>query len=101
MFATRPRDAPGAGPIGACAEPASPLAGLPEFESAVAFGVVRTAEGGLRRLAPFEILWRDGRFCGDAGGAWAALRAGAVEWHVHLLARDAAARRIVLDDFSA
>ena len=84
----------------ACAEPANPLAGLPEFESAVVFGVVRMAQGELRRLPAFEILWLDGRFRGDGGRAAAALRAGATEWHVHLLARDAAARRRVLDDFA-
>ncbi|WP_374305532.1 hypothetical protein [Methylocella sp.] len=75
--------------------------GLPEFESAVALGVAVEANGERRRVAAFELRWRDGRFCGDRGAPERALAAGAVEWHVHLLAREPAARRALLADFQS
>lgn len=74
------------------------LGGLPDFESAVALAVGFDSLGAKRRLGAFELCWRDGVFAGDGGAVATALRLGASEWHVHLLAQDGEARRALLDD---
>lgn len=75
------------------------LGGLPEFESAIVLAVGFDSRER-RRLTAFEMSWEDGRFVGDVAIVARALELGAHEWHVHLLAKGAAARRELLDDLT-
>jgi hypothetical protein len=77
------------------------LGGLPEFDEAVALAVSRDGEGRRRRIAVLDLCWRDGRFAGDLRAAGDAVSAGASEWHIHLLAGDACARRAAIADLSS
>lgn len=76
------------------------LGGLPEFESAIALAVSRDPRGWRQQIGVFDASWRDGRFAGDANDVADALRRGAREWHIHLLAEDSDERRAIIDDIS-
>ncbi len=77
------------------------LGGMPEFDGAVALAVSRDACGRRQKIAVLDLSWRDGRFTGDLACAGNALRSGACEWHVHLLAADSAARRAAINDIAS
>ena len=77
------------------------LGGLPEFDGAIALAVACDVRGRRRKIAVLDFSWGDGRFTGDLNGAGDALRAGAREWHVHLLAGDSEARRIAINDIAS
>jgi hypothetical protein len=77
------------------------LGGLPEFESAIALAVARDARGQRQKIAVLDLSWRDGRFTGDLERAGDALRSGACEWHVHLLAAESAARCAAIADIAS
>ncbi|MGH6796999.1 MAG: hypothetical protein ACREDI_01265, partial [Roseiarcus sp.] len=74
--------------------------GLPDFDGAVAIAVARDAKGQRRPLAVFDPCWREARFCGDLESVGSALRSGASEWHVHLLADGEQARKAVIRDIT-
>ncbi len=76
-----------------------PLGGLPEFDGAVVIAAACGA-AGLRRVAVFTSCWRDEAFCGDPDAVAAALRCGACEWHLHLLADNGPAQRAALADLA-
>jgi hypothetical protein len=76
------------------------LGGLPEFDDAVVIAVDAKRSSERRRIAVFELRWRRGRFCGDLDRVKAALEAGVREWHVHLLAESAQARRAAIADLT-
>lgn len=75
------------------------LGGLPDFDSAVVIGVARNAKGERRRIAVFELCWRDW-LLGEPERVATALDAGVCEWHVHLLAANARARRAAVADLA-
>jgi hypothetical protein len=74
--------------------------GLPDFDSAVAIAVARDAKGQRRPLAVLDLCWREERLYGDLESVGAALRSGASEWHVHLLANGDKARKAVISDIT-
>jgi hypothetical protein len=74
------------------------LGGLPEFDDAVVLAVGLIAPGQPRRIDVFEVSWWRGQFAGDLRAVSTALQAGAREWHVHLLAESADARRAMIND---
>jgi hypothetical protein len=74
--------------------------GLPDFDGGVAIAVARDAKGQRRPLAVFDLCWREARFCGDLESVGSALRSGASEWHVHLLADSEQARKAVISDIT-
>lgn len=82
------------------ADRADPEAGLPDFADAIAIAVARDGEGRRRCVSLFlsEAMT-------DAGARRhliaAAMAAGAVEWHIHLLAADAQQRRAVARDIES
>jgi hypothetical protein len=80
--------------------PAEEFGGLPDFDGAVAIAVARDAKGQRRPLAVFDVCWRGARFCGDLESVGAAVRSGASEWHVHLLADGEQARKAVINDIT-
>lgn len=73
-------------------------AGLPDLDSAVVIGVAFDGRRERVRVAIFEAGWGDGRLTRGDSAIEAALAAGAREWHVHLLATSAEARRAVIRD---
>jgi hypothetical protein len=73
--------------------------GLPDLgDAAVVIGVGFDGRGERFRAAIFEACWRDGRLVRGVEALGAALAAGALEWHVHLLAEGGDARRAIIDD---
>ncbi|WP_146030135.1 hypothetical protein [Methylocella silvestris] len=77
------------------------LGGLPPFESAVVLAMGFNAAGERRRLGAFELCCPGSRaFAGASATVAALLRLGAREWHVHLLAKGANARRAILADLT-
>lgn len=77
------------------------LGGLPEFDSAIGVAVGRDSQGRRQKHAVFASSWSDGRFDGDLKSVGNALRLGAAEWHIHLLATDIAARRVAIKDIAS
>ncbi len=77
------------------------LGGLPDFDGAVAIAVARDAQGQRQRLAVLDMRWREEQFCGDLDSVGAALRSGASEWHIHLLADSEQARKAVITDITS
>jgi len=73
-------------------------AGLPDLDGAVVIAVGLDPRRERLRLAIFEARWRDGRLALGREAIDAALAAGASEWHVHLLAASAEARRAAIRD---
>lgn len=73
-------------------------AGLPDLGRAVVIGVAFDDRRERVQVAIFEAGWGDGRHARGDGAVDAALAAGAREWHVHLLATSAEARRAVIRD---
>jgi hypothetical protein len=73
-------------------------AGLPDLDGAIVIAVGLDRRRERVRLAIFEALWRDGRLARGREAVEAALTAGAREWHVHLLAASAEARRAAIRD---
>ncbi|MEJ0095295.1 MAG: hypothetical protein WDN46_18390 [Methylocella sp.] len=74
------------------------LGGLPQFDAAVALAVGVDGEGQRTRVNTVELSWSEGQFTGDLTCVRAALRAGACEWHIHLLAENPRARQAMIDD---
>ena len=72
--------------------------GLPDFPDAIGLSVQIDASGKRSRINVFEFGWQDDVFNGDARQVHEALSAGALEWHVHLLAASAQERRAAIDD---
>lgn len=76
-------------------------AGLPDYVDAIALAVTCNAEGSRRCLS---LLVTDEELAEPVVRQQfiaAALAAGAIEWHVHLLAADAQQRRLVSKDITA
>jgi hypothetical protein len=73
--------------------------GLPEFEAGIVIATAKDRRGQRRALAAFELSW-DGESVKHKGQIDAALKAGASEWHVHLLAESLAQRRASLADLA-
>jgi hypothetical protein len=78
---------------------AAPDGGLPEFAHAVVIAVARTVDG--RRLVSIRRCESGAECYARESLVLEALAAGACEWHVHLLASEAAQRRVVLADITA
>jgi hypothetical protein len=79
------------------AEAAEFEAGLPDFADAIALAVACESDGRRRCLSVFVSEAGNGGASRQAF-VTAALAAGAVEWHIHLLAVDAQQRRLVAKD---
>ncbi len=77
-----------------------PDAGLPDFADAIAMAVARDGEGRRRRVALFL---SEPTTAASARRAFIAeaLAAGAMEWHIHLLAVDAGQRRATAKDIES
>lgn len=72
--------------------------GLPDLDGAVVIAVGLDRRRERFRVAIFETCWRGGRLALGSEAIDAALAAGAREWHVHLLAASAEARRAAILD---
>jgi len=77
---------------------ANSSAGLPDLDRAVVIAVAFDRQGERYPVAIFEAHWRDGSLARGRAALDAALKARAREWHVHLLAESAAARRAAIAD---
>lgn len=75
--------------------------GLPDFDGAVAIGVMIDEHGRRARASVFELCRDNARLAGRCKGFDAALEAGVEEWHVHLLAASPAARRAMILDLES
>jgi hypothetical protein len=75
-------------------------AGLPDLGNAVVIAVAFDGRRERIRVAIFEAGWDGGRLARRGEAVDAALAAGAREWHVHLLAASAEARRGVIRDLA-
>jgi hypothetical protein len=76
------------------------LGGLPEFSDGICISVIFDAIKGRSRVNMFELAWQDGVFRGDTRLVKAALAGGAREWHIHLLAVSARAKRALFEDLT-
>lgn len=78
-------------------DPIDPEAGLPDYTDVVALAVARDESGARRCLSVF-MRGATADLVAQKHFVAAALAAGAVEWHIHLLAAGKQERRLIADD---